>query len=185
MVTLGTGVGGGIVINKKIFHGETGAAGELGHIIIDINGTHCNCGSNGCVEAYAGNNYLKTRVRAELSANNNSTLWNLINNDLKNVSPKNIQSAAEAGDAYSSIVIRNLGNYIGTALTSVSNMLDITTFIIGGGISGFGEPLLNSIKDTVVQKVLTPKKKKIKIVPAQLQNDSGIKGASALVFYKS
>ena len=185
MVTLGTGVGGGIVINKKIFHGETGAAGELGHIIIDINGPQCNCGSTGCIEAYAGNNYLKTRVRGELSENNNSTLWTLINNDLQNVSPKNIQTAAEAGDIYSSTVIQNLGDYIGTALTSVSNMLDITTFIIGGGISGFGEPLLKSIRETLIHKVLTPKKKRIRVVPGKLQNDAGIKGASALVFYKS
>lgn len=185
MVTLGTGVGGGIVINKKIFHGETGAAGELGHVIIDLKGPHCNCGSIGCVEAYAGNNYLKTRVRTELADNSDSTLWHLISNDLHNVSPKNIQSAAEAGDVYSSSVIHNLGDYIGTALTSVSNMLDVTTFIIGGGISGFGEPLLKSIRETIIKKVLAPKKKRIKVVLAKLQNDAGIKGASALVFYKS
>ncbi|QQS37520.1 MAG: ROK family protein [Ignavibacteriales bacterium] len=185
MVTLGTGVGGGIVINKKIFHGESGAAGELGHVIIDSNGASCNCGSTGCVEAYAGNNYLKNRVKEELPANNDSKLWEIIGSDLQNVSPKNIQRAAEENDKYASGVITDLGVYIGTALTSVSNILDITTFIIGGGISGFGTPLLSSIKDTIVSKVLFPKRKRIKIIPARLKNDAGIKGASALVFYKS
>ncbi len=185
MVTLGTGVGGGIVINKKIFHGETGAAGEIGHVIINNNGAACNCGSIGCVEAYAGTNYLKDFVRGELIEQPDSKLWHFINNNLKEVSPKNIQAAAEAGDEYAMTIILTLGCNIGTALTSVSNLLDITTFIIGGGISGFGKPLLNSIKDTVVKKVLTPKKKKVKIIPAKLKNDAGIKGASALVFYKS
>lgn len=185
MVTLGTGVGGGIVINRKIFHGETGAAGELGHVIINMNGNACNCGSKGCVEAYAGMNYLKDYVRKELSENKESKLWTLINHDLKEVSPKNIQVASEAGDEFATIIIYDLGNKIGTALVSVSNLLDITTFIIGGGIAGFGAPLFNSIKETVTQKVITPKKKRIKIIPAKLKNDAGIKGASALVFYKS
>lgn len=185
MVTLGTGVGGGIVLNKKIFHGESGAAGELGHIIIDINGASCNCGSKGCIEAYAGKNYLKSRVGAELANQSESLLWTLTKNDLHNVSPKNIQAAAESSDKFASMIIQKLGEYIGTALVSASNMLDISTFIIGGGISGFGDLLLNSIKETVVQKVLAPKKKRIKIIPAKLKNDAGIKGASALVFYKS
>lgn len=183
MVTLGTGVGGGIVFNRKIFRGEFGAAGEIGHVSIDGNGPKCNCGSTGCIEAYVGNQYLRDRVRQELPDNPASLIWELINNDLANVSPRIIQEAAESGDAYSRSVIQNMGIQLGTALASLSNVLDISTFIIGGGVAGFGAPLFNTIRSTAAKRVLTPLRSRVKVLPAKLKNDAGIKGASALVFY--
>ncbi len=108
MITLGTGVGGGIVINKKIYHGDFGAAGEIGHISIDFNGPKCNCGSYGCIEAYAGNMYLRERVRIELRKHPESKIWKLINNDLSKISPRNVQLAAETGDAFAKSVIDEL-----------------------------------------------------------------------------
>ena len=78
-----------------------------------------------------------------------------------------------------------MGYYLGCALASVSNLLDISTFIIGGGVSGFGKPLFDSIKETASSRVLTPLRERIEVHPAKLKNDAGIKGASALVFYKS
>lgn len=183
MVTLGTGVGGGIVFNGKIFRGEFGAAGEIGHITIDRNGPKCNCGSTGCIEAYVGNQYLRDRVRQELPDNPASVIWELINNDPANVSPRIIQEAAESGDKYAVSVINNMGIQLGTALASLSNVLDISTFIIGGGVAGFGTPLFNSIRSTAAARVLTPLRSRVKVLPAKLKNDAGIKGASALVFY--
>ncbi|HSL90715.1 MAG TPA: ROK family protein [Ignavibacteriaceae bacterium] len=183
MVTLGTGVGGGIVFNKKIFRGEFGAAGEIGHISIDGNGPKCNCGSYGCIEAYIGNQYLKERVRSELVNNTNSKIWELIDNDLSNVSPRIIQDAAEIDDNYAKKVIQNMGIQLGTAFASVSNVLDISTFIIGGGVAGFGKPLFDMIHKTTVERVLTPIRPRVKVIPAKLKNDAGIKGASSLVFY--
>jgi glucokinase len=183
MVTLGTGVGGGIVFNKKIFRGEYGAAGEIGHISIDVNGPKCNCGSYGCIEAYIGNQYLKDRVRSELTNYTNSKIWELINNDLANVSPRIIQDAAELNDSYAKSVIQNMGVQLGTAFASISNVLDISTFIIGGGVAGFGKPLFDMIHKTTVERVLTPIRPRVKVIPAKLKNDAGIKGASSLVFY--
>jgi len=78
-----------------------------------------------------------------------------------------------------------MGKYLGAAFSSVSNLLDIGTFIIGGGVAGFGNPLFNVIKEIMTQRVLTPLRPKIKIIPAKLRNDAGIKGASSLVFYNS
>jgi len=183
MVTLGTGVGGGIVFNKKIFRGEFGAAGEIGHISIDVNGPKCNCGSYGCIEAYIGNQYLKDRVRSELTNYTNSKIWELIDNDLANVSPRIIQEAAELDDSYAKSVIHNMGVQLGTAFASISNVLDISTFIIGGGVAGFGQPLFDTIHKTTVERVLTPLRPRVKVIPAKLKNDAGIKGASSLVFY--
>ena len=185
MITLGTGVGGGIVIDKKIYHGDFGAAGEIGHISIDYNGPKCNCGSYGCIEAYAGNLYLRERVRKELKKHPNSKMWKLINNDLSKVSPRNIQEAAESGDAFAKSVIDELGMYLGSAFASLCNVLDISVFIIGGGIAGFGKPLFDAIRKTIAKRVMAPIRPRVKVLPAKLKNDAGIKGASALVFHNN
>jgi len=183
MVTLGTGVGGGIIINKQLYRGEFSAAGEIGHITINYNGPQCKCGSYGCIEAYAGNQYLKERVRSELKKHPNSLLLKLIGNDYSLVSPGKIQEAAEKGDEFSISVIEDLGIKLGAAFASLSNILDVSIYIIGGGISGFGKPLFDSIKKSLTARVMAPLKPRIKILPAKLKNDAGIKGASALVFH--
>lgn len=185
MVTLGTGVGGGIVFNKKIFRGEFGAAGEIGHISIDINGPKCNCGSTGCIEAYAGNSYLKEQIRSELKDYPDSKVWQLIENDLTKVSPRIIQAALEKKDAYAQFVVERMGKQLGTALASLSNLLDISTFIIGGGVAGFGKPLFDSTRKTISERVLLPLRQRVLVIPAKLQNEAGIKGASSLVFYNN
>lgn len=185
MVTLGTGVGGGIIIDNKIYRGEFGAAGEIGHVSIDHNGPKCNCGSIGCIEAYVGNHYLVNRISKELPDHPSSKIWELIDNDLERLSPRIIDIASEAGDPYAQSIVKQMGFYIGCALASVSNLLDISTFIIGGGVSGFGKPLFNEIKETASSRVLKPLRNRVEVHPAKLKNDAGIKGASALVFYKS
>ncbi|MCX7611800.1 MAG: ROK family protein [Ignavibacterium sp.] len=185
MVTLGTGVGGGIIYNGKLYRGEIGGAGEIGHISINPNGPRCNCGSTGCIEAYAGNHYLKESVKKDLVNHPSSKIWELIENDLQKVSPRIIQMAAELGDVYAKEIIFDLGVNLGIAFSSLSNVLDISTFIIGGGVAGFGKPLLTSIKTTMISRVLTPLKSRINIIPAKLKNEAGILGASSLVFYNT
>ncbi len=183
MITLGTGVGGGIIMNKKIYHGDFGAAGEIGHISINYKGPKCNCGSYGCIEAYAGNHYLRERVRRQLKKHPQSKLWKLIENDLSKVSPRNIQAAAEIGDKFGQSVIEELGLHLGSAFTSLVNVMDISVFIIGGGLAGFGKPLFESIEKTLRARVMAPIRRRVKVLPANLKNDAGIKGASALVFH--
>jgi len=185
MVTLGTGVGGGIVFNKTIFRGDFGAAGEIGHISIDVNGPKCNCGSTGCIEAYAGNSYLKEQIRSELKDYPESKVWKLIENDLSKVSPKIIQAASEKKDAYAKFVIERMGKQLGAALASLSNLLDISTFIIGGGVAGFGKLLFDSTRLTISERVLLPLRSRVLVIPAKLKNEAGIKGASSLVFYNN
>jgi glucokinase len=185
MVTLGTGVGGGIIINKKIFRGESGAAGEIGHVSIDYNGPKCNCGSFGCIETYAGNNYLIQNVSRELNYHIDSLLYHYVNVENKTLTPKLIHEAAIENDAYSKSIIIELGKKIGYALTSIINLLDITNIIVGGGVAGFGELLFDSIERGIKERVMLPYKDKIVIKPAKLKNEAGIKGASALVFYSN
>jgi glucokinase len=185
MVTLGTGVGGGIVFKKKIFRGEFGATGEIGHVSIDVNGPRCNCGSTGCIEAYLGNHYLKEIVKDELPRYPESKIWELIDGDLSKVTPRLIQNALELDDDYSKLFVMRMGEQLGAALTSIANILDISTFIIGGGVAGFGKPLLDSTKTTLESRVLLPIKPRVVVIPSKLKNEAGIKGASSLVFYKN
>jgi glucokinase len=185
MITIGTGVGGGIINKRKLLRGELGSAGEIGHISIDLNGPKCNCGSFGCVESYVGNNYLVKRVQNELKEHNGSKILEIINGDLNLITPIIIQKAQFEGDEFAVSVVKNMGIHLGVGLASSANVLDIGTFIIGGGIAGFGRPLFNSINETIKLRVLKPLKKRIKVLPAKLKNEAGIKGASALVFFKS
>lgn len=184
MITLGTGVGGGIVFNKKIFRGQYGAAGEIGHLSIDLNGAKCNCGSTGCIEAYTGNHYLKEIVKGELPDFPKSKIWKIIDGDLNKITPKIIQNALELGDKYANSVVARMGEQLGAALASICNVLDIHNFIIGGGVAGFGKPLFDSIKITITKRTLS-KKYPVLVIPAKLKNEAGIKGASSLVFYKN
>lgn len=183
MVTLGTGVGGGIVIDRKVYHGDFGAAGEIGHITIDYKGAKCNCGSIGCIEAYAGNRYLIERVKSELINHSDSLLIKLSGNDFNVITPKLIKAGVDKGDKFCKSVVDDLGAKLGAAFATISNILDVSTFIIGGGVAGFGKPLFNSIKKSLTKRVMIPLKPRVKILPAKLKNDAGIKGASALVFH--
>jgi glucokinase len=183
MVTLGTGVGGGIIYNKKLFRGDFGAAGEIGHTSIDYRGPKCKCGSYGCLEAYLGNNYIIENVKKELEGNKDSKIIELISNDLSNLSPKIIHEASVLGDEFSKNVIKDLGNKLGYGLASIVNVMDISNILIGGGVGGFGKPLFDAIKEGLGSRVLTSLKQRIKVKPASLKNNAGVKGAASLVFY--
>ncbi|NUN07871.1 MAG: ROK family protein [Ignavibacteriaceae bacterium] len=184
MVTLGTGVGGGIILNKKLFKGEFGAAGELGHITIDHAGHKCNCGSYGCIEAYLGNSYLIERVKERLEDAPESMINRIIKSGSRQLSPEVISEAAAAGDPFAVDFIRESGRLLGYAMASVSNLLDVSTIIIGGGVAGFGKTLTDSVKEGMTQRVLKSLQPRVKVLRAKLKNEAGIKGASSLVFYK-
>lgn len=185
MVTLGTGVGGGIIFNGKLFRGNFGAAGEIGHTTIDHNGPKCNCGSYGCIETYVGNNYLIKRTLDYLKKNEKSLINILIENNPENLTPKIIHEAAEQGDALAIEIINETGHLLGASLASISNLLDIGKFIVGGGVAGFGERLFAVTSATAKQRVLKSLSSRIEIIPAKLKNEAGIKGASALVFFRT
>jgi glucokinase len=184
MVTLGTGVGGGIIIDRKIYRGERGAAGEIGHITVNYNGRKCKCGSRGCVETYIGNSYLIDEVKKNLPKHKNSKIRKIINDDLSLLSPKVISEAFESGDDYAAEIIEQAGKMLGYGIASVVNLLDISNIIIGGGVAGFGKPLFSAVKGSVKERVMIPFKGNISVRRAKLKNDAGIKGAASLVFYK-
>lgn len=185
MVTLGTGVGGGIFIGGNLYRGESGAAGEIGHVTIKHNGRKCNCGSYGCVEAYVGNKYLVESVKEKLSRNKDSKINELLDGDTSKLTPELIYNALSQGDEFAKEIVTEAGENLGYGLASVVNLLDITNILIGGGVAGFGKMLFDSVEETVKQRAMKSFAERITVREAQLKNDAGIKGASALVFYRS
>jgi len=181
MVTLGTGVGGGFVIDGEVFRGENGGAGEIGHTTVDYNGPQCNCGNRGCVEAYVGQKYLSRRVMEQLRFHPDSVLNKFVDDNGDKLEPKLISEAANDGDKFALQIWDETGMYIGVAVASALNMFDLSTVIIGGGVAKAGKPLLGSIDRTVKERVLSSLKPNVRVLQAQLQNSAGILGAAALI----
>lgn len=185
MVTLGTGVGGGIIYDGKLFRGETGGAGEIGHVTINYKGRKCNCGSYGCIETYVGNQRIVEKVKREIKSNPDSRVVELAGEKLETLSPKTLYDAAKLGDEYAIKAIEDIAVMLGAAFASAVNLLDISTIILGGGVSGFGNFLLTPLKKNLKERVLAPNRPRVKIKLSKLKNDAGIKGASSLAFYHS
>jgi glucokinase len=180
-VIWGTGVGGGIIMNRKIFRGPTGGAGEIGHICVNHGGVPCNCGSRGCVEAYVGQKYLSQRTAEKLKKNAKSRIVDLVDGNLDRIEPVYIARAAKEGDTFAREVLLEAGMLLGVALGAVMNTMDLRVSIIGGGISGAGEFVMDAVKKSVQEHVLKPLRPDIKVLPAKLGNDAGILGAAGLV----
>lgn len=180
-LTLGTGVGGGIITGGRIFRGARGFAGEFGHISIDADGPACNCGSRGCIEAYVGIHYLMREALPDLRNDPDSLLHTRALNDAEALDPKDIAEAAAEGDATCIAILRRAGERLGVAIASAANLLDIETFIIGGGIAGAGAPLFDGIAQSARQRVLKVHRESLALLPAELGNDAGMLGAASLM----
>ncbi len=182
MVTLGTGVGGAIIYQNRIFRGSTGAAAEIGHMTIDYEGPLARSGVAGAIEGYLGNQFLSRHAFLRL-LNEDSLVHDLVpEGNLKNVTPKILSRAAEKGDASARRIWEWAGHKLGCVLGSAINLLDIRTVIVGGGTSGAGDLLLSPARDTVRRFVTPALQENIVILRETLGNEVGILGAARLAF---
>ena len=175
-LTLGTGVGGGVVIDRKVYHGSWNTAGELGHTIVKPNGRKCGCGNKGCLEAYAGARHIVERTQQQIIAGRKTCL------NPEKLTPKQIADAALAGDELSLGIFAETGRLIGVALTSIAHILNPQIAIIGGGISAAGENLLFQHIREEFKKRTMDIPGEMEIVPAKLGNDAGLVGAAMLAY---
>jgi len=180
-VIWGTGVGGGLILNRKIYRGQSGGAGEIGHISINYEGPICNCGSRGCVEAYVGQRYLSHRTAERLRSGEKSIIVDLVKGDLSNIEPLVISQAAERGDHLANHVLEEAATLLGVALGSVMSIMDLRVSIIGGGISAVGDGTMNAIKHSIQRHVQKPLRPGIQVIRAALGNNAGILGAAGLI----
>ena len=176
MVTLGTGVGGGIIINGKILTGENGAGGEIGHMCVNLEETDtCGCGGHGCLEQYASATGISRLARKKMEHETRATILTK-----ENLSAKAVFDAVKEGDEVAIEVATEMGNYLGHAMADMAAVLDPAVFVIGGGVSAAGEYFINLI-DKYYKECVFHASRQTKIVKAALGNDAGMYGAAKLI----
>jgi glucokinase len=179
-ITLGTGVGGGIITNGKIVNGANGTAGEIGHITVDPNGYQCNCGRKGCLETVASATGIVRQAMAFIQKNPDSPL--AAEYKLKqNITSKDIFQLANNGDTDSNTIIEHTADIIGFTIANLAITLNPSKVLIGGGVSKAGEQLLQPIKNAFTKYALPRVREACEIRIAELGNDAGMIGAAYLV----
>lgn len=179
-ITLGTGVGSGIIIDKKIYSGFNDSGAELGHMVIQVDGEQCTCGRKGCWEAYASATALIRQTRDAAKENSNSLVYQLVGGDMDRINGKTAFDAARAGDPTGQQIVKNYIKYLAVGLTNVINTFQPEVLAIGGGICKEGDYLLNPLKELIRQDVYCKEVAQTQIKTAVLGNDAGIIGAAML-----
>jgi glucokinase len=179
-VTIGTGIGTGIIFDRRIFHGKTGAAGEGGHVGIDINGPLCNCGKRGCIETLAAGPAIARRAREKLSQHPGSILWEMAAGDLHAVTSEMVGRAFAVSDPAAKEVMRETLDLLAYWLGSIIDLLEPEAIVIGGGASALFAPLLEDIRDRWRGACINPCPLNIPLLIARYGEEAGIAGAAAL-----
>lgn len=180
-VTLGTGVGSGIIINNKIYSGFGFAGGEFGHSVLVANGRPCNCGRKGCIEAYCSATGLINITKDHMNQNKESKMWEMTGGNINKVDGRTAFDAMRLGDAEGKAVVDEYTDYLGEAVVNLTNTLQPQMICIGGGISKEGENLLAPIRAKMEKYAFERfANKKTGIRIAELGNDAGVIGAALI-----
>lgn len=180
-ITLGTGVGGGIVIDGRLYRGSTLSAGEIGHMPLNEKGPICNCGGFGCMEKYVGNKHIAETAVRKIKGGRRTVITKLVKNNLRKITPEVISMAEKRGDRLAASVWEEIGSHLGVTLAGVINLLNPERIVIGGGVADAGKILFDAIKKTVRQRAMRVPAHCAKIVKAKLGQDAGLIGAAVLV----
>lgn len=178
-LTLGTGVGGGIIINGELYEGNMGAGAELGHSVIVMNGELCTCGRQGCIEAYASATAIIRETKKAMNAHKDSKLWQIGSTD--NVNGKTAFDYS-ATDVYAKEVVDNYISVLACYITNIANEFRPEAIILGGGVCAQGEALITPLKEILKKDIFAGSTgPQVEILTAKLGNDAGCLGAAALV----
>ena len=170
-ITVGTGIGSGLIVNGKLVRGASNAAGEIGHIKLEMNGGPlCGCGDTGCLEAFASGPSIVAMANEFREMANGGA-----------ITPYIVCEAAKAGDPVAQRIFTIMGEYIGIGMASVVNLLNPERIIVGGGVAEAGDFLLNPLKETLLKRAMKVAGSVVEVVPAQLGNNAGVIGASLLI----
>ncbi len=181
-ITVGTGIGSGLVVNGQLVRGASNAAGEIGHIKLQMkDGLICGCGDTGCLEAYASGPSIVAMAQDYIKGGKSTKFREMAAAEGGEITPYMVAKAAEAGDPVAKRIFEIVGEYIGIGLTSVINLLNPEKVIIGGGVAEAGDLLLNPIRKTIKERAMVVAGSAVEIVPAQLGNSAGVIGASMLI----
>jgi glucokinase len=185
LLTIGTGIGGGIIINGKLYTGATGSAGEVGHITVDVNGPKCSCGNVGCWETLASGRAMAREAISRISHGERSVLIELVKGEIEKITTEKIEEAARRGDPLALEVISRAATYLGIGMVNLINAFNPELIIVGGGVAKMGELLLEPVRKVVRERAFRLASEAVRIVPAQLGDDGGVLGAAIFAYSQS
>lgn len=183
-LTIGTGIGGGLILNGALYHGASDAAGELGHITIDSTGRKCGCGNYGCLEAYASGPAIAQRAREALHGGEASIMPSLVDGDLSKITAATVFAASHQGDELAGHVVRDTAKFLGIGVANFLNIFNPEVVVIAGGVTQAGEALFEPLRAEVKRRAFAPAVEACRIVPGELHGNAGVVGAVA-IFAKS
>lgn len=179
-MTIGTGIGGGLIIDGRLFHGSSDVAGEIGHTTIDLNGRHCKCGNYGCLEAYASGPAIATRAREVLVREETASLLpSLVDGRLEALTAETVYRAAQRGDALASEIVRDTARYLGVGIANLLNIINADVVVVAGGVTQAGDALFVPLQAEVRRRAFRPAVDATRIVPGALPGTAGVVGAVA------
>jgi len=181
---IGTGVGGGLILNGELVLGFQGSAGELGHMTIEVNGLRCNCGNYGCLETYTSGPAISSRAEKVVRQGFTTRIADLVENDLNKITPEIVAQAANEGDEIALEIWNSVGHYLGTGIANICVAFGPERVVLAGGVASAGDLLLTPIKKTLQERVFVMPIEKVEVVLSSLGDDAGILGMAKWANFK-
>jgi len=181
-LTVGTGIGGGIIINGKLYLGPSGSAGEIGHMTIDVNGPRCSCGNIGCLEMLASGTAIAREAIRRITQGEESSLSQMAGGKIENITAEKVGVAARGGDGLALEVISKAATYLGVGMVNLVNIFNPEMIIVGGGVAQMGDLLLEPARRVVKERAFQLSAQAVRIVPAQLGDNAGVLGAAVFAY---
>ena len=178
-LTIGTGIGGGIVLDGRIYHGTSDVAGEFGHTTIDSTGRLCKCGNYGCLEAYASGPAIAARAAEGIASGADTRLPEMVGGDLSRLTAQTVYEAASGGDQYALEVVRDTAKFLGIGVGNIVNIFNPDLVVIVGGVTMAGDQLFTPLRSEVKRRAFKPAVERCRIVPGVLPGTAGVVGAAA------
>ncbi|HZM27319.1 MAG TPA: ROK family protein [Gemmatimonadales bacterium] len=177
-ITIGTGIGGGIVIDGRLYHGSSDSAGEIGHTTVEVNGRRCKCGNYGCLEAYASGPAIALRAVEAIEAGQPSRLPEYVNGALGKITAQTVYQAAHDGDELADEVVGDTAKFLGAGIANMINIFNPEIVVVFGGVTYAGERLFAPLRREVAKRAFKPAVAVCRIVPAELIGTAGVYGAA-------
>jgi glucokinase len=178
-ITIGTGIGGGIVLDGRIYHGASDVAAEFGHTTIDVTGRLCKCGNYGCLEAYASGPAIAARAVEEIQAGTPTAIPRYVEGDLAQITAQTVYQAANDGDELALEVVRDTVRFLGAGVANLVNILNPDVIVLAGGVTQAGDRLFAPLRVEVKRRAFRPAVEACRIVPGALPGTAGVYGAVA------
>lgn len=184
-MTVSTGIGGGIITDGALYTGTGGSAGEIGHMVIDVNGPRCDCGNNGCLESLASGTSVARDMSDRLKKGAPSIVRDMVSGHLQYITAEIVSKAADQGDSVASEVIHQAGIYLGVGLANLVNIFNPELIIIGGGFAKVGNRLLDPAMSEMKRRAFAWPASQVRLLAAKLGDNSGVTGAVAYVLQQT